>query len=75
MCVKWLPVTAHFLWDGKKDSSAEIMLIMETVEQHYDAIYACVKALHSYDTFVLQGVSVAKTSESVQRWISRELGL
>jgi len=68
-CVKIAPVTSHFVWEGAQESAREILLMMETLTQNYDAIYGLVKKLHSYKTFVLQGVSIVKVSKDVEEWI------
>ena len=72
-CVKWQPVVSHFIWQGKKESANELLLTMESVEEKYDEIHALVKILHSYSTFVLQGIAVTRISDDVREWIQSSL--
>lgn len=72
-CVKQLSTTSHFWWQGNKESAQEILLLMETIEEKFDAIHDQVKTLHSYDTFVLQGIPVTQTSDAVKKWLQEEL--
>lgn len=72
-CVKFLPVTAHFLWNGNVDRAEEILLIMETIDEKFDAIEQEVRELHSYETFVLTATKVEKVSAGVLDWIMQSL--
>jgi len=74
-CIKWQTITSHFIWQNKKESATEILLIMDSIEEHYESIHARVKELHSYSTFVLVAVPIIKTSDEVRAWLSAELRL
>jgi periplasmic divalent cation tolerance protein len=72
-CVKQTDVKSDFLWKGKKESSQEVLLVIDSAEDKFEAIEAAVKALHSYDTFVLTAYPIVKASKDVKEWISEEL--
>ena len=73
VCVKFQAITSHFIWQGAQESADEILLLMETFERNYDAIYAQVKQLHSYQTFVLLGMPITRISDDVRGWMQTEL--
>jgi ribonuclease HI len=72
-CVRQAAVSSDFLWQGKREHSDEVMLIIESAEDKFEAIESAAKSLHSYDTFVLTAYPVAKASAGVREWIEQEL--
>lgn len=73
VCAKAFPVSSSFLWKGKIESSDEILLLMDSVEENFEKINKEVKKLHSYKTFVLMSLAVNKTTKKVKDWIKTEL--
>jgi len=72
VCAKTSSVSSSFLWRGKIDSSDEILLIMDSIEENFEKINKEVKKLHSYETFVLTSLGV-KTTKEVEAWTKEEL--
>jgi periplasmic divalent cation tolerance protein len=72
-CVKRQPVTSAFWWDGKIDNSSEVLLIIETVAEKFDAIESKIKEMHSYDTFVLLEYPVSRASAGVEQWLKENI--
>ncbi len=72
-CAKMTPVTAHFTWQGALESSNEILILMESVVEKFDAIEQEVRKLHSYTTFVLMATEVAQASVGVAQWIEESV--
>ena len=73
VCAKKLPVSSSFFWKGSIDSADEVLLIMESVEEKFNAIEQEVRKLHSYETFVLLSVPVSRGSKGVEEWIEEGL--
>ncbi len=73
VCVKKMPVTSDFLWQGKIDHAGEILLIMDSKEELFDQVEQEVKRLHSYDTPNLVSVLVSRSSGGVAEWMRQEL--
>ena len=73
VCVKSMSVSSSFLWQGKKDSAKEILLVMESVESKFKAIEKEVRKHHSYDAFVLLSVPITKASTGIAKWMQKEL--
>lgn len=74
VCSKKLSVSSTYRWKGKIEEGSEVLLLMETVEEKFAAIEREVKNLHSYQTFVLFSVPVARASGGVEKWMREELG-
>jgi periplasmic divalent cation tolerance protein len=72
-CVKRLPISSQFLWQGAIDNANEILLIMETIENKFDVIEQEVKKIHTYQTFVLTAIKVHKASKEADAWIKESL--
>lgn len=73
ICSKSMPVSSSFLWKGKIESSDEILLLMDSVEENFEKINKEVRKLHSYETFVLTSLEVNQTTKEVEDWIKEEL--
>lgn len=72
-CVRQIPVSSAFRWQGKLDHSEELLLQMESREDLFEQIEAEVAKLHSYDTFVLSATPVSRISVSAETWLESEL--
>lgn len=72
-CIKKQPVSSSFLWKGKINTSNEVLLIMDTLENNFKRIDKEVSKLHSYDTYVLIAVPVTQTTKNVENWVKDEL--
>jgi periplasmic divalent cation tolerance protein len=72
-CAKFLPIDCKYWWQGKITDGKEILLVMESREDLFDAVELEVKKLHSYETFVLEAVPVTKLSKEAAKWMEKEL--
>jgi len=73
VCIKSMPVSSSFLWQGKIDSGKEVLLVMDSVESKFKAVEKQVKKLHSYDTPVLISVPISQVSTGITKWLKQEL--
>ncbi len=72
-CVRRSRVSSSYWWDGKINHANEVLLMMESLEEKFDAIEAIVTRLHSYDEYVLTAVAVNKTTAGVLQWLDSTL--
>ena len=72
-CVRRSRVSSSYWWDEKINHDGEVLLMMESLEEKFDAIQAVVTKLHSYNEFVLTAVPVAKTTPGVRKWLGDAL--
>ncbi len=72
-CVRRTPITSSYWWKDKINHDDEILLMMESLEEKFEAIEALVTKLHSYDEYVLTAVPVLKTTPGVELWLRNTL--
>lgn len=72
-CARRSSINSTYWWDGKIQSDDEVLLMMESVEEKFDAIEKKVTELHSYDQFVLTAVPVVRTTPGVEKWLGEVL--
>jgi len=72
-CVRQAAVDSSFWWEGKIDHDHEVLLMMESIEDKFDAIEAKISELHSYDQFVLTSVKVDRTTAGVEEWLGEAI--
>jgi len=68
-CVKLEPVHSKFWWNDEIEESDEIKLSMLSRAENFDRIEAEVAKLHSYDTFVLQALPIARLNKDAAEWL------
>lgn len=73
VCAKRLPVASDFLWKGEVESGNEVMLVMESREDLFDAVETVVAKLHSYETFVLEMLPVKGVNQAAANWMQDNL--
>jgi periplasmic divalent cation tolerance protein len=63
-CVNRLPaVRSWYLWEGRLQDEAEILLMMKTTAQRWPALEARLKSLHPYDVPEMLAVPVQHGNE------------
>ena len=72
-CAKFAPVECIYWWEGKIDSGLEVLLVMDSREDLFDAAEAEVAKLHGYNTFVLQAFPATRVSKKAVAWLDKEL--
>lgn len=72
-CAKFIPVESMYLWKGNIERDGEILILMESVEDNFEAVNAVIKKMHSYETFVLQMIPAKNINTDAQNWMLDEL--
>ncbi|MBF0570435.1 MAG: divalent-cation tolerance protein CutA [Candidatus Omnitrophica bacterium] len=67
-------VQSLFWWQGKIDSSKEVLLVLKTKKSLFKRIMAQVKSLHSYQTPEIIALPIANGSEDYLKWINSSVG-
>lgn len=73
VCAKQIPTSSDYWWDGNIEHANEIMLTMESREDLFDAVESELQQAHSYETFVLEMISVKRVSAKAQKWMQDNL--
>lgn len=63
------PMRSVYRWKGKVRKAGEIPLLAQTEEERFEALAACVRALHSYETPCVIAVPIAAGSADFLDWI------
>jgi periplasmic divalent cation tolerance protein len=63
-------VRSLFWWQGKIDSSREVLLVLKTKKNLFKKVAVKVKALHSYQTPEIIALPIACGSEDYLKWIN-----
>lgn len=72
-CVEFMEIQSKYWWNSQLEEAKEIKLIMETVADNFDRIETEVKKHHSYQTFVLQMIPIAKLSKQAAAWLEQQV--
>ncbi|HET9850120.1 MAG TPA: divalent-cation tolerance protein CutA [Candidatus Saccharimonadales bacterium] len=72
-CAKQIPVKSDYRWQGKIERASENLVVMESKLELFDKVEKEVVKLHSYDTFVLTAIPLAKISTKAEKWLAKEL--
>lgn len=72
-CVNILPsVTSVYKWEGIVQNDNEMLMIIKTQQDKFDALEAKIKQLHEYSVPEIIAVPIVKGSEDYQNWIVKE---
>jgi periplasmic divalent cation tolerance protein len=63
-------VQSLFWWQGKIDSSKEVLLVLKTKKILFKKVSIKVKSLHSYQTPEIIALPIAAGSEDYLQWIN-----
>lgn len=73
VCAKKIPINSNYLWKNKIESSQEVLLIMDSVEENFNKIDKEVKKIHSYKTYNLLMIKVDKISGETLKWLKNNV--
>jgi periplasmic divalent cation tolerance protein len=72
-CVNILPgVESHYWWQGKLESGAEVMLLIKSSAEQFDALAALVKARHSYECPEIVALAPHEIASAYWQWWEAE---
>src|SRR5215831_567341 len=73
-CVNFHPITCTYLWEGKIITEPEIVALVKTRAEHFDAVAAAVKEVVPYTNFVGQ-IEVPRVNEAFAAWLTDVVGV
>ena len=68
-CVQLLPIESFYVWQGKTQNEAEILLLVKTRYALFDAAMARIKQLHSYSVPEIVALPFAAGFGGYLNWI------
>ena len=66
-------VQSFFWWQGKIDSSKEVLLVLKTKKTLFKKVAIKVKSLHSYQTPEIIALPIVRGSEEYLNWLKSSL--
>jgi|SRR6187399_2695631 len=74
-CVQVLPqMTSVYIWEGKLQSEPEHLVLIKTLQEHFDALREFIIANHSYTLPEIIAVESHKVSGRYLDWMKELLG-
>lgn len=67
-CVNFHPITCTYLWEGKITTEPEVVALVKTRAEHFDAVAAAVRESVPYTNFVGQ-IEVPRVNEAFGAWL------
>jgi periplasmic divalent cation tolerance protein len=68
-CVNFHPITCTYVWEGQITTEPEIVALVKTRAEHFDAVAALVKEVVPYTNFVGQ-IEVPRVNEAFAAWLA-----
>ena len=68
----WPGLRSLFSWQGAVADEAEVALRLKTTEARFDALAACIRALHPYEVPAIQGLPVTAATDDFADWVRAE---
>lgn len=72
-CAQTVPITSRYWWDSKIETSDEVLLIMKTTSEQFEALSRKVQKLHSYDVPEITATEIVQASRDYADWIRAEV--
>jgi periplasmic divalent cation tolerance protein len=72
-CVNFHSITCTYLWEGQVTTEPEIVALVKTHAEHFEAVAAAVKEVVPYTNFVGQ-IEVPHVNEAFAAWLTAAVG-
>jgi periplasmic divalent cation tolerance protein len=70
-CVNILPgITSIYCWQGKRENAQELLLVIKTTKNVYDALEKAIIRLHPYELPEIIAVNIENGNAGYLNWIS-----
>lgn len=74
-CVSVLPgLVSRFWWEGAIDTAQEVLLLIKTRREHFDALVETIGSQHSYNVFEALALDVSTGNPPYIAWVREETG-
>lgn len=68
-CVQLLPIESFYVWQGKTQNEAEVLLLVKTRELLFEKAIARIKAVHSYSVPEIVALPFTAGFDGYFQWI------
>ncbi len=74
-CVNVVPkLESHYWWQGKIESSAEVLLILKTTRSHLSELESLVLSAHPYETPEIIALPLSAGTDRYLAWVQEAVG-
>jgi periplasmic divalent cation tolerance protein len=74
-CVNIVPgVESHYWWRGKLERGSEVLLLVKTSAEQFEAVAAVVRAAHSYECPEIVALDPREMAPAYRAWWAGEIG-
>jgi periplasmic divalent cation tolerance protein len=74
-CVSMLPVRSVYTWKGQTSDETEVLLLVKTRSDMYDALEAYVRAHHTYENPEILAIPLERASTDYLAWLDSAIGI
>jgi periplasmic divalent cation tolerance protein len=75
-CVNLLPaIESVYRWEGKVTKDQEVLLIIKTIDERYEALERRILELHSYTTPEVIAVKIEHGSNAYLEWLRQSVSI
>ena len=67
-CANYFPIKSIFNWKGKLDETGEILLLLKTTDEKWEAVKEEVKKMHSYEIPCIMKIE-ANANKEYEKWV------
>ena len=68
-CVNFHSITCTYSWEGKVTTEPEVVALIKTRAEHFDAVATAVKEIVPYTNFVGQ-IDVSRVNDAFEAWLN-----
>ena len=74
-CVNIVPgVESHYWWQGRLERGSEVLLVIKTSAEQFEAVAAAVRAAHSYECPEIVALDPREIAPPYRAWWEKEVG-
>jgi len=74
-CVNLVPgVESHYWWQGKLENGSEVLLLVKTSAEQFEAVATAVRAAHSYECPEIVALDPREMAPAYRAWWESEMG-
>jgi periplasmic divalent cation tolerance protein len=74
-CVNIVPgLESHYRWQGQIEKSEEVLLLIKSSAEHFEAMVALIREKHSYECPEIVAVKLEEMAPAYRAWWEGQLG-
>lgn len=72
-CVSFSSVESMYLWQGKQENAAEVLLTIKTSAERFPALRELIASRHPYEVPEIIGIPISAIAPSYLQWMQQSL--